>query len=184
MFDAKFQHRTHIKALAGREYQRPALNDGQSADFVVLFLPEEGLLRAAFEKDASLLEFSIEHKVLLASPMTMVAVLRAISLGWQQEQNSIYAEDIAALGSMLFHNLVDFSDQFVKVGRHIGTLTNSYNDTVKLFDNRILPPANKLRTYSQTTTTGGKSFADTQLQREAVRDFRSVSNGEQHLGGI
>lgn len=136
--------RDHIKRLAAKGYGEKV----ESAPaFVVLFLPGEHFLSAALEADADLLDYSIGQKVVLATPMTMVALLRAVAYGWRQEAIHQNAREIGVLGHRLHGFLTQFAGQLGQLGQRLGQAVDSYNKTVGTFDRKLLPEAEKLGAY-------------------------------------
>ena len=135
------QLRTHIQDLAKKSYPRHVQG---SADFVVMFLPEEGLLSAALTVDPSLLEFSVSQHVLLASPMTLITLLRAVAMGWKQEKLQTNTRQIAEYGQQLYQQLQKFQETFHKIGRALTTATESYGTALNTLNKRLLPIGNQM----------------------------------------
>lgn len=133
--------RKHIKALSGKQYWQ---NLHLSPEFVLLFLPGEVFLSAALEQDPQLLEYSVEHQVLLATPTTLISLLRAISFGWRQETLCENAQEISRLGRVFCRRLQDVTSHFSHLGRQLDHATNAYNQTVGSLEGRLLPTARKL----------------------------------------
>ncbi len=136
------QVRAHIKALSQKAYWdqiRP------SPEFVVLFLPGEHFFAAALEHDPALIEAGVEQRVILATPTTLIALLRAAAYGWQQEALAENSRQIADLGRELFKRLSDMADHFGKVGQHLERATKTYNQTVASFESRVLVTARRMK---------------------------------------
>jgi DNA recombination protein RmuC len=114
----------------------------ESPEFVVMFV-DEGLYRAALDQDGSLLEAGIENGVIIASPATLIALLRTVAHGWQQERVAENAQQIADLGRELYERLGVFAGHFAKVGRNLDTAVNAFNQAVSSFDTRLLVTARK-----------------------------------------
>jgi DNA recombination protein RmuC len=142
------QVKRHISQLASKEYwdQFPA-----APEFVVLFIPNDSFLAAAAERDPSLVESALTKKVVIATPTTFIALLRAIAYGWRQEQVAEGAQRISALGQELADRLSTMAEHFSKVGQALGRAVESYNATVTSLENRILPTARKFKSLGITT---------------------------------
>jgi len=132
------QLRDHIGKLGQKRYWRQY----ESPEFVVMFV-DEGLYRAALDQDGSLLEAGVENGVVVASPATLIALLRTVAHGWQQERVAEDAQRIAALGRELYERLGVFAGHFAKVGRNLETAVGAFNQAVSSFDTRLLVTARK-----------------------------------------
>jgi DNA recombination protein RmuC len=132
------QLRDHIGKLGQKRYWRQY----DSPEFVVMFV-DEGLYRAALDQDGSLLEAGVENGVVIASPATLIALLRTVAHGWQQERVAEDAQEIAALGRELYDRLGVFAAHFAKVGRNLDTAVGAFNQAVSSFDTRLLVTARK-----------------------------------------
>jgi len=142
------QVRTHILTLASKAYWDKF---SMSPEFVVLFLPGEIFFSAALEQDPSLIELGAENKVILATPTTLIALLRATSYGWRQESLAQNAKEISDLGQELYKRLADMGDHFFKVGKHLGNAVESYNHTLGTLERRVLVSARKFKDLSATS---------------------------------
>jgi len=111
----------------------------------VLFVPNEAVFSAAMEQDPSLMEGAFSEKVLLASPTTLIALLRAAAFGWRQERLAQDAQEIASLGRDLHKRLGKLGEHFAKVGRSLVSAVGAYNETVGSFERMVVPGARKLR---------------------------------------
>jgi DNA recombination protein RmuC len=134
--------RSHIQALSAREYWKQF---DQTPEFVVLFVPGESFFSAALDSAPTLIEEAIDKRVVLASPTTLIALLRAISYGWRQEMLAENAERISTLGKELYERLSVFSDHLGEVGRSLERANEGYTKAVRSFNTRLLPGANKFR---------------------------------------
>ncbi len=132
--------RDRVRELSSKGYwqQFP-----QSPDFVVLFIPGDQFLSSALEVDTKLLEDAMTDKVVLATPSSLVALLRAVAYGWRQEALAENAEHIRTVGQDLYERLSTFSEHLEKVGGHLSRSVDSYNKAVGSFDSRVLPGARK-----------------------------------------
>ncbi|WP_447965871.1 DNA recombination protein RmuC [Nitrospira sp. Ecomares 2.1] len=136
------QVKRHINQLASKEYwdQFPA-----APEFVVLFIPNDSFLAAAAERDPSLVESALTKKVVIATPTTFIALLRAIAYGWRQEQVAEGAQRISILGQELADRLSTLAEHFGRIGQALGRTVESYNATVTSLENRIWPTARKFK---------------------------------------
>ncbi|HET9719326.1 MAG TPA: DNA recombination protein RmuC [Solirubrobacteraceae bacterium] len=132
--------RKHVKQLCDKAYWA----DLDSApDFVVLFLPGEHLYSAALEADPSLIEDAMSRRVLIATPTTLLAILRAVAYGWQQERVAESAQAISELGRELHGRLVKLSTLMVTLGKRLNSTVLAYNETVGSYESRVLPSARR-----------------------------------------
>jgi len=134
--------KNHISALSKRGYWEQF---DPTPDFVVLFLPGEMFFSAALEQDPSLIEAGVHEKVILATPTTLIAMLRAVSYGWRQESLASSAREIGELGRELYTRLADMGGHFRKLGRHLGQTVESFNQSVGSLERRVLVTARKFQ---------------------------------------
>ena len=134
--------RNHINQLSSKEYWKQF---EPSPDFVVLFVPGESFFSAALEKDPNLLEDAISAHVVLASPANLIAILRAVSYGWKQEQVAESAHEISVLGRDLFERLVSFTEHVQDIRGGLERANKSFNNAVGSLEARVLPAARKLK---------------------------------------
>jgi DNA recombination protein RmuC len=135
------QVRTHIDALASKAYwsQFP-----DAPDFVVMFVPGDQLLAAAFEHEPALMEHAVANRVLIATPVTLIALLRSIAYGWQQENLAENARQIADAGRALHERLGTFAGHLRKVGANLDRAVGAFNEAVGSYDARVMPAARRL----------------------------------------
>ena len=132
--------RKHVKALSDKAYWEGL---DSAPDFVVMFLPGEHLYGAALEADPELLEDAMARRVLIATPTTLLAILRAVGYGWQQERMADSANAISELGRELHSRLVKLSGHFATLGGRLNSAVRAYNDTVGSYEGRVLPGARR-----------------------------------------
>ncbi len=132
--------RKHVKSLADKAYW-----DGldSAPDLVVMFLPGEHLYGAALEADPSLIEDAMARRVLIATPTTLLAMLRAVAYGWQQERVAESAQAISDLGRELYGRLVKLSGMLATVGTRLNSTVRAYNETVGSYEARVMPSARR-----------------------------------------
>jgi len=156
--------RSHIDALGAKDYWAQFQ---PSPEFVVLFLPGDQFLSGALQADASLIDRAIGKKVLLATPATLIALLKATAYGWRQEDVSRNAQVIADLGRQLYDRIAGFADNLDKVGRGLETASKAYNSAVGSFEQTLLPGARK---FSELGAKGVKELADPTTVETTPRD--------------
>ena len=132
--------RERMRELASKAYWSQFKN---SPDFVVLFIPGEQFLSAALEQDPQLLEDALKNKVILATPTSIVALLRAVAFGWRQISVAENAEKIRELGEDLYHRLATFAEHLQKLGKHLDTSVEQYNKAMGSLDRQVLSGARK-----------------------------------------
>ncbi len=116
-----------------------------SPEFVVLFLPGEQYLGAALDQDPRLIEEGFAHGIVLATPATLVALLRAVAYGWRQEQMTAHAEEAGRLGKELYERIAVLAGHMNDVGQALGKSVSAYNRAVGSLETRILPAARRFK---------------------------------------
>src|SRR3954471_6237160 len=135
------QTRQHIDALASKGYHAQF---AASTEFVVMFIPNEGLYCAALEAEPTLLEYGAAKGVLIATPTTLIALLHATYYGWRQEKIAESAREIADAGRELHKRIATFLESYVKLGRQLNAAVNAYNHGAGSLDARVLPQLRRL----------------------------------------
>jgi DNA recombination protein RmuC len=163
----------HVNQLSAREYWtrlQPA------PEMVVLFLAGDHFLSAALERDPELLERALAKKVLLATPMTLVSVLKGVSYGWRQERLAKNAEELRRIAGEFYERMRVFADSYAESGRQLAKAVDSYNRSAASFESRLTPSLKRMRELG----AGGAADVPEPSRIDAVvRDPQSIS----HSGG-
>lgn len=141
------QVRAHMTKLASKEYWSQFR---QSPEFVVLFMPGESFLSAALDMDNSLIEDGIEKRVIISTPSTFIALLRAIAYGWRQEQITKNAQAVSELGKQLYERMGILVQHFENVGSALRKAMDAHNKAVGSMESRILPSIRKFKELGVT----------------------------------
>jgi DNA recombination protein RmuC len=143
------QMRTHMLQLAGKAYWDHLT---PTPEFVVMFIPGETFFSAALMQDPTLLEQGLEKRVIPASPTTLIALLRAIAYGWQQEKMAESAAEVSRTGRELYERVLKFVEHLEKVGRGLNSSVDAYNRAVGSLESRVLVSARRLKELGAGTT--------------------------------
>ncbi|MFF7944760.1 DNA recombination protein RmuC [Nocardia gamkensis] len=141
------QLRKHVDALAGKEYFRKVAG---SPEFVIMFVPGEPILQAAFEHDPSLLEYAASKLVLITSPMALIAMLRAVAFGWKQEALRENLSQVLAIGTEIYDRLAVMGGHVERLGGALDRTMKMYNDTVGSLEGRVMVTARKFKDLKLT----------------------------------
>jgi DNA recombination protein RmuC len=143
------QVRDHIRTLGAKEYWKQFQ---PAPEFVVMYLPLEPLLQAAFEQDGTLLDQASSVGVVLATPMTLLGLLKAVASGWKQQQLAKNAEEIQQIGRDLYDRLSTMVDHLENVGRNIKLAADSYDRFVGSLESKVVPGARRFKELGVSST--------------------------------
>jgi DNA recombination protein RmuC len=135
------QTRDHITKLASKGYQSQL---DATPELVVMFVPSDGIYHAALSEDPALIEYGVEQQVLLATPTTLIGLLRAVHYGWKQELIAASAREIAETGRELHRRIARFVEPLARVGRQLGSAVGAYNEAVGSFEARVIPQLRRI----------------------------------------
>lgn len=168
------QVRAHINALGSKSYwdQFP-----KSPEIVVMYLPGESFFSAALEHDNKLIEDSSLKKVILATPTTFIALLKAIAYGWQQEQVTKNAQQISMLGKELYERINTLARHFDEIGSAIGKAMDAYNKVIGSMEARVLP---SVRKFKELGVTGAEEIPNLEQIDHAPRSLSVESNSDKN----
>ncbi len=138
------QLRVHVEAL-GRKAYWEQLGHGKTPEFVVLFLPGEVFFSAALERDPMLIEHGVDKNVMLATPTTLIPLLRAVFYGWKEEKLAMNARDVSQLGSELYKRFADLAGHISRLGKSLNNSVDAYNKAANSIETRALVSARKFK---------------------------------------
>jgi DNA recombination protein RmuC len=118
---------------------------GPSPELTIMFIPIESCLMVAYEHEPGIIEFALEHKIVLASPVTLLGFMKSIAFGWQQFTISKNARKILAQGKELYNRIETWLDHFRKTGERISATAKSYNDSVASLQTRFFPACRRFQ---------------------------------------
>ena len=150
------QVRSRARDLSAKSYWAQFKN---SPEFVVMFLPGEAFLYAAVEHDGTLIEDCLKNRVIVATPTTLMALLKAIEFGWRQEEVTHNAEEIRTLGTEFYDRIVTLMGHFNRLGSTLESAVSAYNATVGSVESRVLVTARKM---AELGARSGKELPDAQ----------------------
>jgi DNA recombination protein RmuC len=155
------QHvKDHIKKLSDKAYWAQFPN---APEFVVLFLPGESFFSLALQHDPALIEFAAERQVILATPTTLLALLKAVYYGWRQETLAENAQQISKLGADLYQRLSKLGEHWTSVGKHLGGAVKAYNEATASLESRVMVSA---RRFGEIQVAANEVAALTQVEQQ------------------
>jgi len=168
------QVRDHITKLSEKSYWRQF---PEAPELVIMFLPGEMFFSAALQADPTLIEYGVEHNVILASPTTLIALLRAVAYGWQQDRIARNAEEISALGRDLYHRILTFAGHHDALRKSLNQAVEAYNQSVGSLERNVFPQARRFRDLGAASTAGELPEADVVNTTLRVLDVPELGDG-------
>lgn len=157
--------RKHVRDLASKAYWNQF---NKAPDFVILFIPGDQFLAAALDHDPALLEDALKAQIILTTPTSLVALLRAVAYGWRQESLAENAELIRDAGVDLYQRLATFTEHLAKVGRGLDSVLGSYNKAVGSFEAKVVPGARK---FTELGVSPGKNLESIEQIEKGIRSL-------------
>ena len=146
------QFKTHIRQLSSKKYWRYLSNiKGTNPEFVVMFIPGEVFFSAALESDPELLEYAATKHIIIATPSTLIALLKTVDISWHQLKINENAQLISHHGSELYHRIKTLLNHWNSLGKHLNNAGNAFNDASSTLQKRVLVSARKLHELQESS---------------------------------
>jgi DNA recombination protein RmuC len=175
------QTREHIAKLASKGYQTQF---DSTPEFVVMFVPSDGIYQAALAQDPALIEYGVQQQVLMATPTTLIGLLWAVHYGWRQELIAESAREIAESARELHRRLGRFVEPLSKVGRQLDSAVGAYNEAVGSFDHRVVPQVRRIERAGAASDRDVASPAAVESNARAITARLELELGEPGAGEL
>ncbi len=162
--------RDRVRELVGREYWK---NYGQSPECTIMFVPSEASLTAAFREQPDLFDYALGERVLITSPVSLLALLKAVAFGWQQQNIAEHVGQIRELCQEFYERLIPFFEHLDKVGKSLDEAVKAHNKGVGSLQHEVLPQGRKLRELG----IGTEELQDPKQPDTAIRELKSPERG-------
>jgi len=171
----------HAREMKRRDYSKKIES---APDFVVLFVPSESAYRMAIEKRPGLYEEASEFNVLIATPMSILPMLKTVHYGWQQEKLAQSARQLQADAATLFDRICKIANDYATLGKALNTATKKYNEMGATLESRVLPAARKFKEHGVQSNTEMAAIEQIEFSPRALQSPEFVEDGKSALPGL